>query len=321
MDTSRGEYEQGANDALTKKRSPPGHLNLRVTLKHWAMFHAVVEYGSYAKAAASLNISQPTVSYAITQIESQLGMPLLRVEGRKAKLTIQGKKLLEQCTLLLHEATRLEAFAHELQKTWKAEIGLAVDEGVPPSMLVPALRMFTTCGNGARVTLIEGPMRQVEAVLREQIAELAIGPFVPDGLQGEHLFSLEYVPVAHPNHPLLRLGRPLTAADMEQETEIIPKQNVGLQSAKDSGLRNHRLWRVTNIETAERALAEGLGYAWLPKQRVANALQQGALGILPMQDQAAYELNFYLMQRPIVLSSEAARLADTLRSFAARKII
>lgn len=138
MNTSRGECQQGSSDTLTNRRSVHSHHNLRVTLKHWAMFHAVVEYGSYAKAAASLNISQPTVSYAIAQIESQLGIPLLKVEGRKAKLTVQGKKLLEQCTLLLNEASKLETFARELQKNWKPEVGLAVDVGVPASMLLPA---------------------------------------------------------------------------------------------------------------------------------------------------------------------------------------
>ena len=56
----------------------------KITLEQWASLVAVVDEGSYAKAADLLNKSQSTVSYAISRVEEQLGGQVLKISGRKA---------------------------------------------------------------------------------------------------------------------------------------------------------------------------------------------------------------------------------------------
>ena len=59
----------------------------RVTLEQWRVFQAIIDQGGYAQAAEYLHRSQSAISYAMSRLQNQLGIKLLKVEGRKALLT------------------------------------------------------------------------------------------------------------------------------------------------------------------------------------------------------------------------------------------
>ena len=64
---------------------------LKVSLDQWRALQAVVDYGGYAQAAAQMHRSQSSVSHAVAKLQTQLGVPLLRIEGRRAVLTTAGE--------------------------------------------------------------------------------------------------------------------------------------------------------------------------------------------------------------------------------------
>ena len=55
----------------------------RISLEQWAAFKAVVDEGSFAKAAEVLNKSQSSVSYTISKMEELLPTPVLEQQGRR----------------------------------------------------------------------------------------------------------------------------------------------------------------------------------------------------------------------------------------------
>ena len=67
------------------------------TLDQWEVLEAVVQLGSFAAAAQTMNRSQSTISYAISCLQEQFKVPLLEMKGRKAQLTEAGKALLAEC--------------------------------------------------------------------------------------------------------------------------------------------------------------------------------------------------------------------------------
>lgn len=296
---------------------PNGMRPSGVNLKQWVMFHAVVSCGSYSGAADMLQVSQPAVSYSIARLEEQLGVPLLKLEGRKAHLTGPGRVLIERSKSLLREAAALEQFADELKASWRPEIGLAVHRDFPSSVLIPAIRTFSQQPRSAKINLIEGSMPQIERVIREQSVDLAINMHVPHGLHGDLLVEMEYVAVAHPGHPLFALEREITPKDLEHEVQVLPGSEFNMDIAPKNkagkGNENAQLWQVSSFDTAERALSEGMGYGWLPRQRIQQSLDAGRLRILPVQNRKGYKSTFYLIHGPSILTSEASRLADVLR--------
>jgi DNA-binding transcriptional LysR family regulator len=302
-----------------RNRSVEGFLDVRITLKEWRMLHAVVSCGSFANAAKLLHVSQPAISYTITKLEEQLRLPLLKLEGRKYKLTEAGTALLEHSRSLLQQAVALEEFAKHLRDGWREQVRLAVDQDFPTSLVVPALQTFSSQCKDTKVHLIEVHTTEIGKVLYEKSVDLAINSQIPPGFNGELLIEIEHLPVAHPDHSMFKLQRELTQADLDREVQVLTKTDIVAQindRIRSSDITRH--WQVSNLDTAESALREGVGYGWLPKHRVQKSLERGKLKVLPLLNSPRYNSNFYLVHgRPAVRSSEAERLAQMLRTVAA----
>ena len=159
-------------------------------------------------------------------------------------------------------------------------------------------------------------MLQTEEVLRDLTVDLAISERVPLGFLGEPLVEVEYLPVAHPDHPLLRLGRDVSAADLAQQVQI----GIGFAAERDQGgisAKQLRRWSMSSLDTVVQAVNERLGYAWLPGHRIQKWLDDGSLVRLPTADKRTYKAMLYLIHgRPWASSPAACRLADVLRGLA-----
>ena len=73
---------------------------LRYTLRQLEYFVTAAERGSVARAAAELNVSQPSVSTAVGKLEQQFGVQLfIRQHAQGVLLTPVGRRLLAQARL------------------------------------------------------------------------------------------------------------------------------------------------------------------------------------------------------------------------------
>ena len=68
-------------------------MNLNINLNLYKYFYEVAKYNSYTKAAESLLISQPSLSYSIKVLETQLEKKLFIRDNNKIKLTKDGEEL------------------------------------------------------------------------------------------------------------------------------------------------------------------------------------------------------------------------------------
>ncbi|RZI43957.1 LysR family transcriptional regulator [Herbaspirillum sp. HC18] len=301
-------------------RSRPHDIhNLYVSLKQWRIFHAVVDCGGFAEAAKSLHLSQSTISYTVAKLQDQLGTALLKIEGRKAILTPEGRALLERSRNVLKEAIELETFARNLGQGWGEEVRLVVDHNFPVHLLTQALSKFTEIGKGAaHVRLREVPTMQAEDILRDPNVDLAISERVPLGYLGEPLTEIEYIAVARPEHPLMKLDREVSSLDLVQHIQIDMGHPTAVDKIAASNSKQMRRWMMNSFDTVVAAVCEGLGYAWLPAHRVQQLLDQGRLSRLPLGEKHSYKSILYLIHgRPWCASPAASRLAEVLRSFAA----
>ncbi|MEN3297870.1 MAG: hypothetical protein V7642_7123 [Burkholderiales bacterium] len=284
--------------------------NLRVTLRQWRILHAVNDYGSFADAANFLHLSQSSISYTIAKLQDQLGVTLLRMEGRKAHITDAGRKMLESSRSLMKDALEIEALAENLRQGRATEVSLFVDHSFPVVLIMDRLSEFSTSQQSDQLLLYEVAMPQLERALRDSTADLVISSHVPAGFVGEPIVGLEYVAVAHPSHALFSLQRPVGAADLERHVEVL----LGGASHDTARRHVHRYWSVSSLETAVAAVSRGLGYGWLPRDGLGTLVEQGELALLPLAFDRPCTKTFYLVRTGrCTTRSSTASLAEALR--------
>ena len=254
----------------------------RVTLDQWRTLQAVVDHGGFAQAAEALHRSQSSISYTVARMQEQLGVPLLRIDGRKAVLTEAGEVLLRRSRQLVKQAGQLEELAHHMEQGWEPEVRLVVDAAYPTARIVRSLSAFMPQSRGCRVLLREEVLSGVEEALIQGAADLAISGLIIPGHLGADLSVVEFVAVAHPDHPLHRLQRELTHQDLETQMQVVIRDSGRLQPRDHGWLGAEQRWTVGSLATAATFVGNGLGFAWLPRHIIERELQSGQLKPLPL---------------------------------------
>jgi len=267
---------------------------MKVTLEQWKALISVVDSGGYEKAAETLNKSQSSVTYAVQKLQSQLGVKAFEVKGRKAVLTPTGEFLYRRARALVEEADATERAARKLSAGWEAEIGVAADVAFPTWLMLQCLERFGGESPQTRIELIESVLGGTTEALLTGQAQLAITGLLPQGFVGERLMPVRFVPAAHPEHPLHKLGRPLTMQDLRAQRHLVVRES-DVKRATKPRLEAAQRWTVSHMTTSIEAASKGWGYGWYPEYRIRDEVAAGTLKVLTMREGGEALAQLYLV--------------------------
>jgi DNA-binding transcriptional LysR family regulator len=266
-----------------------------ITLEQWRCLTAVVEAGGYAQAAEALHKSQSSVTYAVQKLESTLGVSAFEIEGRKAKLTATGEMLYRRARLLLEDADAIERAASKASAGWEAEISIAVEVLFPTWLMYECLARFSSESPQTRIEWLETVMEGTSEALVTGKVDLAITNTIPPGYGGEKIFEMKFVLVAHPEHELHKLGRPVEIRDLRKHRHIVVRDTGTKRDKKVRTLESTQRWTVSNMSTSIGAVTRGHGFAWLPQYKIYPELHSGELKVLEMSEPREYVGQLYLI--------------------------
>lgn len=109
-------------------------MNLRALKR----FLAVVELGSINKAAAQLNVSQPSLSKDIHELEAQLGVTLFIRTTRGVTLTDLGQTIFKRAKLVESELGKLQDEADAMRTVSMGTVNVGVVPGFLQSQVLPS---------------------------------------------------------------------------------------------------------------------------------------------------------------------------------------
>ena len=269
-------------------------MNPRVTLEQWQALVAVVDAGGYAKASEALHKSQSSVTYAVQKLQSQLGVKAFEITGRKAKLTPTGELLYRRARVLLDEAIGVEKAAKSMSAGWEAEIRIAVEVLYPSWLLFKCFERFNRESPHTRIELFEAVLAGSTEPLESGNAQLAITHRIPPGFEGEAIIRTPMILVAHPEHPLHALGRPVTLRDLRAHRQIVVRESDTRRATRPL-IEAAQRWTVGNMSNSIMAAGMGMGYARLPEDQIRGELHAGSLKPLPVRGGGVIEATLYLI--------------------------
>lgn len=281
----------------------------KTTLEQWSVLASVVDHGGFAQAAAALHRSQSAVSYAVARLQAALGIPLLRLEGRKSVLTPHGRTLLLRARSLIRDLETLELLARSLEQGWESELRLVVDAAFPRSRLLDIIAELQTRCPNTQIQLADAVLSGAEDAITRAAADVVVTSRVPPGFLGDRLLEVEFVAVARPEHPLFGLRRDLNSDDLARHVQAVVRDSGSATPRDDGWLGAPHRFTVSSMEASLATLLAGLAYAWLPRHMVASALAGGQLRSLPLASGGSRRVTLYIVVVRPQLMGPAARAA------------
>ncbi|MFL0800265.1 MAG: LysR family transcriptional regulator [Agarilytica sp.] len=267
----------------------------KISLEQWAAFKAVVDEGSFVKAADALNKSQSTVSYNLARMEERLPSPVFVQAGRKAELTEFGHAMYRHGSALLEQALLVDQSAAYLASGWESEVVIAVDGIAPMDRVFCGLQRFSLESPHTRIRVLETILSGTEETLLRREADVVITARVPPGFLSQDFGEVHKVPVASPDHPILKLDAPINEDQLKQFRQIVIRDS-GLKREQNSGwLGSEQRWTVSHFASSIEALKSGLGFGFVPREKIKQELESGDLVELPLALGAEQVISLYVV--------------------------
>lgn len=258
-------------------------------LTYLRTFCAVVDKGSYTRAADALGYAQPSVTAQIAKLEALYGATLLERSGRGMMPTFAGRNLLpyaRQMLALSEEARAVIAGGDQ------GTLNIGSIETLAAYYLPPRLHRYREQYPGIQLRVQSGSEEDIIAAVMDRSVQF--GLIFDVAHSSEELITLPlreeplYV-VTHPQHPLAA-GREVAPQQLEGEMLVLTEHTCTyrkqlLQVLRESGVAAREGMEFGNLEGIKQAVKHGWGTGFLPRYAVEEELRTGALTGIPLKGQ------------------------------------
>lgn len=247
-----------------------------------ALLQAIRESGSLSRAAARLGKAPSTVSHAARQLEARFDALLFDRRRYRLQLTPAGQWLAQEAARLMQDVGRLSRRVKQIASGWEDRLGIVTDEILEFEILAPVIRAFDALQSGVGLRITHEVLGGTWEALRDGRADLIIGatnepPTIPK-LRWFELGVMDWVFAVSPRHPLAKAAEPLERDVVARHRSVVVADSSRHGSGRAYGLLGGQAsLAVPSMAAKIHAQREGLGVGWLPRQRVAPLIKQGAL--------------------------------------------
>jgi len=234
-------------------------------------FLAVAKHRNFTRGAEECNVSQPSLTRAIKQLESEFGGDLFRRERPQAQLTELGERMLPLLKQCYESATSARELALSMKKGEVASLKLALSHTFDINLLLPHLNEVRQRFERLECKLLRGTAAEVVELLKSGEAELGIASDVGeswDRLDHWPLFTEDFVLLVNAQHRLARAGA-IELAALRQE-RLLLRSYCEHAAPAAALLRSHGLdvehsFQITSESDLMSMLASDLGVAIVPR--------------------------------------------------------
>ena len=237
-----------------------------LTRQQLRQFLAVVDTGSFTRAAEAIGVTQPTLSSGIRELEAHVGASLFDRQRPSVRLTSAGNRLLPIARRIAREFQRAEQETAQAPSSSRSFI-LGVLPSLPTAMLEAGCRRW-----GERDLVVrerEGaPLRQELRQGRLDAAILSVKSGAPENLEFFELFTEEFCLMFAADHPLA--AREEIQAEELGDEVMIARRSCEMLSETSRfftarGVRPQFSFKSHNDDRAMAMVAAGLGLTVAPK--------------------------------------------------------
>ena len=186
-------------------------------------FLAVARTGNFTRAAEQSNVTQPSLTRAIQQLEQEFGGDLFRRERPHAQLTELGQRVLPPLQQCYDSASSASSLASQLKQGEISALRVALSYTVGFAVLRPCVIELQKRFKNMELKILRGTSAEIVTFLQDDRAELAIASSIENDwerLDKWPLYSERFDVVMSSQHPFVHRDT-LTMSDLRSEAILM----------------------------------------------------------------------------------------------------
>ncbi|MEL0552629.1 MULTISPECIES: LysR family transcriptional regulator [Enterobacteriaceae] len=239
-------------------------------------FVEAVACGSFSAAARRLRKSQSTISTAIANLETDLGVELFDRSTRQPTLTPQGEQVLSYVKAILAASERLDELAVSLSDETEARLTFVLSDTLHPDVLEDLLQQFDRRFPHTEFECLIGEDEDVIDLLQKERAQVGLieaRERYPTEIGSTRLpLQTAMAIYVAPTHPLARQERVIWD-ELHSWRELRLSTFLGNPAEPAKG----QVWSAPNYLLLLSMTVQGLGWCILPCALVEEFAGSGGL--------------------------------------------
>lgn len=253
---------------------------MKATSEELMIFVAVVESGSFSRAAERLGQANSAISRAIKKLESKLGVNLLNRTTRQLSLTEEGERYFRRVQGVLQDMAAAETEVMETKLTPRGMLRIDAATPVMLHFLMPMIKPFRERYPEITLSLVSSETF-INLIERKVDVAIRVGKLTDSSLRARPIFTSYRKLIASPDY-LARCGIPETAEDLKNHTCLGFTEPVSLNTWPVAAI-DGQLYEIdcsiscNSGETLKHLCLSGNGIASLSDFMIAKELESGEL--------------------------------------------
>jgi LysR family transcriptional regulator, cys regulon transcriptional activator len=242
------------------------------------------------KTAEALHTSQPGVSKAILELESELGIDIFSRHGKRLRhITAPGQEILKSIEMILREVNNLKRIGEEFSAQDVGTLSIATTHSQARYFLPVPIGRWREQFPKVRISLHQGAPDQVAQMVQDEVADLGLATEslmdVP-GLVSLPCYEWQHVLVMPRDHPLAALPE-LTLRDLAQHPLVSYHPSFSGRTRVDRAFAAQQLHPQIVLEAIDADVIKtyvklGLGVGILAEGAMADEPAEGHLVSRPL---------------------------------------
>lgn len=260
-------------------------------LRQLEYFVAIVETGSFSRAAERCNITQPSLSQQIIKLEQELGHALFDRLGRSIAITEIGELFYPRALSILSDVQQAKYIVTDGYTPEDSELAIGIIPTLAPFLLAHAVKNFQAAYPSASLKILEETTEVlVDALLNASLDIIYVSlPLNNNKVKTESLFTEQLLIALPQDHELAKKPK-LTAQDLDTLPFIRLTDQNCLANQLDTFCYMQQIdppvvYQTSNLTTTMELVQSGIGVSLVPACSIGSTKQ--GLIFKPIADNTA----------------------------------
>jgi DNA-binding transcriptional LysR family regulator len=229
---------------------------------------------NFTRAAHECSVSQPALTKAVKNLESELGAPVFHREGKRISLSQFGKSMLPHFQHIIDETEVAHGLAQNFRLLNKVPVRLGVMSTVGHVRLARFLAQFERNHQGVELTVTEDALVDLAVKLRQGEVDIAILNGMVDPGEAMHMHELyteRYVVIFPPDHRLSACDA-IRLSDLSGESYVdrlaCEMRELVMEVCKEKNINLYARFRSEREDWVQAMVLARIGFAFVPEYSV-----------------------------------------------------